>query len=170
MHTPSKTDVFLDFDLDGVCCAFDERIIEVTGELPHILDARDELWTTVQKIPKFFRNLEPYPDMVKMVHDLKALGVPIRVITGRPRKDTMPTAAQEKIDWVHQHLGSDIDVIVCLSRDKQKHMKTGVTDILVDDRLDNIENWRRAGGVAIHHISYEFTRAQLYKLLNIHQP
>lgn len=159
--------VHISFDLDGTCCQFDERIIELTSYHPRVLDQQGLLWPTIVNTPNFFKHLAPYPEMVELVHEVKALGVPIRVITGRPKLDTYPTATQDKLDWCATHFGTDVDVIVCLARDKQKYMKPYVTDILVDDFVKNIDRWRLSGGVAIHHTNHEATRMELFKLLNI---
>jgi hypothetical protein len=38
------------------------------------------------------------------------------------------------------------------------------SNILIDDRLDTIEEWRARGGIGIHHTSSSSTIAQLKKL------
>jgi len=162
-----NTTAWVSWDLDGTICQFDERVIELTGTAPHVLDNQGKLWSTLHDHQHFFAGLDPYPEMVALVQQLRKLGVQQRIITGRPRQDSMPFATKDKINWVNQHIGFSYDVIVCLSRDKQKYLKEGVLDILVDDRVSNIENWRRAGGVAIHHTSYPTTRSQLFALLGI---
>lgn len=159
--------VNISWDCDGVLAAFDERVFDLTGHQPHVLDTQHVLWSSLTKHPNFFATLEPYTDMVNLVLTLKSYNVRQRVITGRPRKDSFPSATQDKINWVKTHLGTDMDVIVCLSCDKQKHMKTNTLDILVDDRIDNVHNWRLAGGVAIHHKTFADTHSQLFTLLNI---
>lgn len=169
MNTPpyAKELVRVNWDLDGVLAQFDERVLELTGQPPQVLDAQKLLWPTLEKHPNFFATLRPYHDMTGLVRTLNMYGFNQRVITGRPRKDSMPGATEDKIWWVKEHVGEIFDVIVCLSRDKQKHMKVGVIDILIDDRHDNIHNWRMAGGVAIHHKSFDDTFTQLQTLLNI---
>lgn len=157
----------ISWDLDGTLCQFNERVLELTGQLPHVLDAQNRLWTTLEQHQNFFATLRPYEDMVELVRVLHGYGFNQRVITGRPRKDSMPGATDDKIQWVKKHISEISDVIVCLSRDKQKHMKAGVVDILIDDRHSNIHNWRMAGGVAIHHKSFDDTFTQLQTLLNL---
>ena len=104
--------------------------------------------------------------MVSLVRALNMRGIDQRVITGRPRKETFPTAVADKTQWVKEHIGDIFDVIVCLARDKQKYVKRGTNDILVDDREDNIERWRNAGGVGVLHKNYTDTYTQLINLLN----
>ena len=159
--------VMLSFDLDGVLANFDKRVIDLTGVTANQLDRHDQLWPALNQHPTFFADLEPYHDVVQYARYLNELGVQIRVITGRPRKDSFPTATADKVFWARQHLGQHVDVIVCLARDKHKHMKVGVLDILIDDRMDNVHNWRLAGGTAIFHQNYSDTRIQLSTLLNL---
>jgi hypothetical protein len=44
-----------------------------------------------------------------------------------------------------------------------KHKKdfAGPKNILIDDRLDNIQGWRDAGGIGIHHVNAKHTIDQL---------
>jgi len=111
--------ISISLDLDGVYAAFDERVIELTGEHPSHLDARGLLWSTLEQHPTFFADLQPYPEMLELFHDVKDIVGQIRVITGRPRKERFPTATNDKIEWAKKHLDPKVEVIVCLSRDKQ---------------------------------------------------
>jgi hypothetical protein len=160
--------ISLSWDLDGVHAQFDERVIELTGVTPKFLDDQGILWSTLAKYPSFFANLEPYPEMITLFNDTKDIVGQTRVITGRPRKETSPNSAQQKVDWAKKHLDPKVDVIVCLSKDKQKHIsKTHDLDILIDDRLDNITRWVEAGGIGILHTSPETTRQTLLRLLGL---
>lgn len=160
--------IAIGIDLDGVFAAFDERVLELTGVAPNVLDQQGALWSTLAKHPTFFRDLDPYPEMVDLYHEIKNKVGYVRVITGRPRKDSFPTASDHKRQWVKQHMDIDLDVVVCLSRDKQKHIsRSHEIDILIDDRIDNITRWAEAGGVGILHTSAAMTRQTLFKLLNL---
>ena len=48
------------------------------------------------------------------------------------------------------------------SKDKWQHCNAG--DILIDDRQSNIDEWRAAGGIAIHHVSLNSTLYELSQL------
>jgi hypothetical protein len=169
MNTPPYTKelVRVNWDCDGVLAQFDERVLELTGQLPHVLDAQKLLWPTLERHSNLFADLCPYDDVVSLVHMLHALGFKQRVITGRPRKDSMPTATCDKIAWVSRYVPEIVDVVVCLSRDKQKYIEAGVIEILIDDRQPNIHNWIEAGGVGILHTSAATTRQTLLNLLNL---
>jgi hypothetical protein len=156
------------WDLDGVHAQFDESVIELTGVLPKTLDDAGILWSTLAKYPSFFADLKPYPEMIELYHEVKDKVGYSRVITGRPRKETFPNSSQHKIDWAKKQLDPNIHVVVCLSKDKQKHMSEDHThDILIDDRIDNITRWVQAGGIGILHTSPEKTRQTLLRLLGL---
>lgn len=156
------------WDLDGVHAQFDESVMELTGVTPKTLDDAGILWSTLEKYPSFFSDLKPYPEMVELFHETKDKVGHVRVITGRPRKEKFPNSAQHKIEWAKKHLDPNLDVVVCLSRDKQKHIsKEHENDILIDDRIDNINRWVKAGGIGILHTSPEKTRQTLLRLLGL---
>lgn len=160
--------IALGIDSDGVLAQFDERVLELTGVTPNVLDGQGALWSTLVKYPTFFRDLAPYREMVDLYHEIKNKVGYVRVITGRPRKDGFPAASDHKREWVKEHLDANLDVIVCLSRDKQKYIsKSHDIDILIDDRVDNINRWIKAGGVGILHTSAATTRETLLNLLNL---
>lgn len=160
--------ISLSWDLDGVHAKFDEQVWLLTGVTPKFLDDQGILWSTLSRYPSFFADLEPYPEMVELFNETKDIVGQARVITGRPRKESFPNSTQHKIDWAKKHLDPNIDVVVCLSRDKQKHIsKTHTQDILIDDRIDNINRWVEAGGIGILHTSSEKTRQTLLRLLGL---
>jgi hypothetical protein len=63
-----------------------------------------------------------------------------------------------KHDWVHKELP---DTHLILRSAKHKKDFATPTSILIDDRLDNIQGWRDAGGIGIHHVSTKHTIDQL---------
>lgn len=159
--------ISLSWDLDGVHAQFDEQVVELTGVQPKFLDDQGILWSTLAKYPSFFADLKPYTEMIDLFNETKDIVGQARVITGRPRRETFPNSAQHKVEWAKKHLDPNVEVIVCLSRDKQKHIsKDHQVDILIDDRADNIQRWIAAGGVGILHTSHEQTRKALFQLLN----
>ena len=166
--TVMNKNIAIAWDLDGVHAQFDEQVWLLTGVTSKFLDDQGILWSTLVQYPTFFATLPPYPEMVELYHDVKNHVDYSRVITGRPRKDSFPAASDHKRQWVKDHLDDKLEVIVCLSRDKQKHRsRSHEIDILVDDRIDNIHRWVEAGGVGVFHTSPEKTRQTLYRLLNL---
>lgn len=153
----------LSWDLDGVCANYDLHFKNLFGKLPHQV-SDDQMWKMIETKPQFYLDIPPYEDMVKLVQTLRPI-VKSRVITGRPRRDTMPTASEDKQNWCKRYF-DDIEVVVCLARDKQKYITPNKINILVDDRKDNINRWNAAGGVGILHKSYADTKQTLDKFFS----
>ena len=140
-------------DLDGCLVAFDEGVKKLTGKYPNELHKKD-MWRAIYSIPDFFEKLDWEKDgkelwnAINQYHPVILSGLP----SGRNGK-------QQKETWCAQHLGKDVPVIVCPSKDKQMYAKPGY--ILIDDRNDNVERWKAAGGIGILHRSTNQTLEEL---------
>jgi hypothetical protein len=147
--------------MDGVLADFDrgyrERFSRVSDKQ---LDNVD--WALVRETPHFYRDLPPMPDMLELWHGVCHLN-PI-VLTGVPI--SVDEAASNKREWVDKHLGHDVHMIACLSKDKRLHGKPG--DILVDDWEKHKHAWIDMGGVWITHTSAAATLALLTALTQEH--
>lgn len=167
-----NTKIAVSFDSDGVLADFDKLASTIVGNSsrPTTSQEIEAWWKTLATRPSFFAELDHFPDMIAFVHSLKGKVDYIDVITGKPRPSSFPSAEQDKRAWLGQHLGTDVPVIVCYAKDKHLYIRSEYDiHVLIDDRKSNIDRWVKAGGTGIYHTSYEDTRAQLYKLLNIHQ-
>jgi hypothetical protein len=69
-----------------------------------------------------------------------------------------PDSRVAKHDWVNKEL---LGVHLILRSAKHKKDFATPKSILIDDRLDNIQGWREAGGIGIHHVSAKHTIDQL---------
>ncbi len=105
----------------------------------------------------FFAALPPLPDgtellwptLLKTGRPVTLLSAPISVRRGSRAR----TAEAGKRAWVAQHISPLPPVIICPSRRKHEHARAGGrANILIDDRLRTIQQWRSAGGIGIHHI------------------
>lgn len=155
--TDRKVHIFL--DLDGCVCDFDKGVKQLTGHAPSELKKKD-MWNAIYSkkdkngVPDFFRTLDWMPDGKQLWDAVKQYHPTI--LTGLP---TGGNGKQQKEEWCAEHLGPNVPVIVCLSRDKHLYAKDGY--ILIDDRNDNIEAWRHAGGIGILHRSTTHTLEEL---------
>lgn len=76
----------------------------------------------------FFLNLPEIPGAKKALLEMKELGIDIKICTAPMKKHK--TCADEKLEWIRNHLGHDFDENTIICRDK-----TFVRgDILIDDR------------------------------------
>ncbi|MBR5598475.1 MAG: hypothetical protein IKW39_00375 [Alphaproteobacteria bacterium] len=145
-------------DMDGVLVDFDGEFERNHGILPYKLP-RQELWQIVLDTKDYWVNLPKLKDADELVNYLNRFG--FKILTGLPQYG-FDKAEVEKKKWLLNHYGIKEGVICCLSKDKQNYGKKG--DILIDDRLPNIERWVEMGGVGILHTSAEDTIRQLKEL------
>lgn len=145
-------------DLDGVLADFNSTFKQITGTYPHEVPRMD-LWRQIEKIPHYWSLLIPFEDTAYLINYLKRFS--FQILTGLPANG-YEKAEKEKREWVSHHIGEDINVICCLSKDKPLYCQKN--DILIDDFKKNINSWIKAGGIGIHHQNAHETIAQLKKL------
>jgi len=144
-------------DMDGCICAFNAGVKKLTGKLPSELPKK-EMWKAVYSIPDFFENLD-WEDDGKQLWDAIKQYHPT-ILTGLP---SSRNGKQQKERWCAKHLGANVPVIVCPSKDKHLYAKEGY--ILIDDRSDNIVAWQHAGGIGILHRNTKDTLEKLKQYL-----
>jgi hypothetical protein len=131
-------------DLDGVLANFELGVKQLTGRSTDQLDSK-WLWININKAPGFYANLEWLPEGQHLwaffqEHNLKPI-----ILTGANTK----RAGEEKREWCAKHLGPDVPVICCKTKDKPLYCIHGST--LIDDREIVRENWcEKNGGKFIH--------------------
>lgn len=120
------TQVFV--DMDGVLADFDSHHHRVFGRLPdRVADNVD--WSHVNNHDGFFLGIDPMPDMLELWSFVERLTPKPKILTGVP--SSVAIAPENKRAWVRKHIGDDVEVICCRSKDKSLHAAPG--DILIDD-------------------------------------
>lgn len=132
-------------DLDGVLADFGAHVAALFGRTPHAMAPR-ELWQRAARTPGFFETMPMTLDGRKL-WEFCAPFEP-HILTGLPRGSW---AEAQKRRWVARHLGPDVPVLTCLSRDKCTFAAPG--DVLVDDTLRYAHLWEAAGGIFVRHVS-----------------
>lgn len=140
-------------DMDGVLVDMDRFISQELS--PGAEHDPAILWPELQAIPNVFRRMPPLHKAEQIWRAILDTGLPHKILTAIPRVTTIPDAEADKNWWVEHHK----DTVFCgqppkvmigpHSRDKWRHCKFG--DILIDDMKTNCDDWRNAGGFAIHH-------------------
>ena len=145
-------------DMDGVLVDFDKGYLELTG---HKLDGSHRsdvgFWDPINKAGKpFWVNLEWMSDGKRLWSYIEKY---------KPKLLSAPSRQDEsrvgKHEWVERELPG---VPLLLRSAKHKKDFAGPKNILIDDRLENVQGWIEAGGVGILHTSAEDTIKQLNKL------
>jgi 5'(3')-deoxyribonucleotidase len=144
-------------DMDGVVADWESAASSFLGRpmrdpdtLTHYRNTVEE-WERIKTQTRFYRDLPLMPRVDELVHLARqyrdTLGWNLLFLTAVPAKDDVPWAFYDKVLWAQERF-PDIPVhFGPHSYDKFKHCRVP-GDILVDDRPDNCEQWRSAGGMA----------------------
>lgn len=148
------------FDLDGVFADFDQGFPRIFG-LSH-KDMREEaMWALVASRPTFFSELPLMDGAAAFFADYAHLR-PF-ILTACPNA-CFGDAAAAKREWVQKHLGDAHVLPSWGGRNKPLYMRSP-GDVLIDDWEANCIEWRRQGGRAILHRSFDETRKALDAIL-----
>jgi hypothetical protein len=144
-------------DCDGVLADFDrgfERHFGVKAVDYRKQHGAKALWEAIRlQQPNFFRNLPLMPDALLLFNRVQHRR-PI-ILTGCPLGGW---AEPQKLAWGQEQF-KGTPMVTCMSKDKRDFCKPG--DVLIDDREQHADLWRRAGGFFLHHTSAVSTLAKL---------
>lgn len=141
-------------DMDGVLADFDAGYEAAFGIKPSI--ATDNVdWQMVRDRKNFYRDLPPMSDFAELWAHIEPLYP--TVLTGVPW--SVEEAPFNKRQWAEKNLGSGIQVVTCLSKEKYLYCREG--DILIDDWEKYRHLWIGAGGRWITHRSAASTIEEL---------
>lgn len=181
--------VVIYIDMDGVLVDFDRGIREqfnLTEKFLKGLNASSKSLTKAQKARKssvydmilakkeYWEELHLMKDGLEL-WDRVIYYKPI-ILTAAPKhglgvEGLMFTQAREgKIKWVNKYLTStDSSNFICTTSSQKKdfiHTRPG-TQILIDDRPQNIIDWKDVGGIGILHKSTSSTLTELDAILGL---
>jgi 5'(3')-deoxyribonucleotidase len=145
-------------DMDGVVADWDRAATEyLHEEFPLDFANKPEgrwpkhLWEELRKATRFYRDLPKMPQADELVELARRFrdekGYELVFLTAIPRGNDCHWAFYDKVLWVQARYPEIAVHFGPYSEDKQVHCEPG--DILVDDRYDNCESWKAAGGVAV---------------------
>lgn len=154
-------------DMDGVVADFDAYANQTLGLLPSGGFYPDHLWKQLAAHDRLYRDLPKTVYADQLVEQCKRMcesqGWQLKFLTAVPKGNDMAWAFYDKVNWAREYY-PDIPVMFGpYSKDKHVHCRPG--DILIDDRHSNIQEWRSAGGTAIHHHGISATLLELNMLV-----
>jgi hypothetical protein len=142
--------IIIFFDIDGVLGDFDSHArargkMKPDGKVDY--EALEQEW---------WASMPVYDGARALVQAARKLGA-VRFLTG---PIPSPTCYGGKAEWVKNFQPEKgrfglMDLIICPASDKG--LMAGPRRILIDDRIENVEGWRAAGGIGIHHTG-DFTQ------------
>ncbi len=145
-------------DMDGVVADFDSYVSGLLGRKIGwgISDLTSEEWDFVATHSDMYRKLNLIEESTRMVALCKSFSTRFNVafLTALPREKTMPSAKQDKTDWLNHYFPGMPIYFGPFSRDKQNWCKP--FDILIDDKPENVDQWAAKGGCGVYHTGTTF--------------
>lgn len=153
-------------DMDGVVADFDEYANRTLGVPPSQGIYPEDIWQKLAANPRIYRDLVPTPYAYQLFRECVNFCLKYNYewafLTAVPKGNDVKYAFYDKVEWAQKYFPATPVFFGPYSKDKWKHCKTG--DILIDDRSSNIDEWRAAGGIAIHHVNIDSTLLELSSL------
>lgn len=161
-------------DYDGVCCDFRKGVYDAIGH-----DIEHPNWNLMEQGPRnilyskacdnvaFWSQMKPMRDYVDYWSYIKFWNPAILTAYPMWKVEAQEPAKVGKALWNKKFTMVPDDRFHVVARiEKQKYAinKDGLPNILIDDSIKNINEWRAAGGVAILHYTARETIKQLKAL------
>lgn len=155
--------------MDGVVA---DWITFVNGILGHELDENkrwpDEDWRQLIQVQRIYRDLPEFAYAQEFVARVMALAqqhrYEVKFLTAVPRRNDFPHAFEDKVHWANQRFPGIPVWFGPYSQDKQQRSAPG--QVLIDDRITNINEWCERGGHGIRHTGdYQATLQNLRDFL-----
>jgi hypothetical protein len=152
-------------DMDGVLANFDKQYELLFGVRPKEVSKRakhfSENWDAFV-IGNNFTKLDLFPGAAKLMAYADSLHVPVEILSSSGGTKWHFKVSAQKHEWLRDH-GIKYKVNIVPGGHKKAEF-AGPWNILIDDTLRVVENYRKAGGTAILHTDADKTIAELSKL------
>ena len=155
------------FDMDGVLADFNKGLRGLCGTEPmeqgeYDPKKDDMIWDAVRRTDHFYDRLEAVPGSLELFNRLyEKFGDDCQILSAIPRPERkIPTAGDDKRNWVRRLLSPEIKVNIVLRKEKPNYC-TGPACILIDDYAKNIREWEGLRGTGILFVSAEDTEKKL---------
>lgn len=145
------------FDMDGVLAdwvgGFERKFPTMSYsqfcELPQ--KEREPYRLAIDNDPNFYAELEPIEQVIRVFGMLCASGYDVQILTS-VGDDNPHEIADQKLEWIDEHLGAFQVNFVNTSSQKAKYANRNT--ILIDDRAKSIDPFIEAGGHGILYQNY----------------
>ena len=150
-------------DMDMVLCDFLKGAKEVLGTDFPKADKRTK-WPMISAKKDFWESLEWMPGSKKMWTFISKYNP--HILSAYSTKDA--NSRKGKMNWLRTNakLTQKSRIHLVMREDKQKYAMTtdGKPNLLIDDYIKNVNEWKAKGGIGVHHTSPSDTIAQLKRL------
>jgi len=163
MHKITK--IYL--DMDGVIADFTKRYQELFNITPQMADKTKQFGQFFNEFIKTgqFATLDMMPDAKVLLEHLDTLSVQVEILSSTAREDRHQEIAEQKDSWLTNHR---IDYVRKFVPGKSlKYKFADPSSIIIDDTQSVIDDWKKAGGIALHHTDALSTISELNALLRV---
>jgi len=153
----SKGDYKIYCDMDGVLVDFDKGYKDLTGTEASFNTDPKQFWEPISKAgAAFWIKLQWMPDGKQLWDYIEQYNPDLLSAPSREESSKIG-----KFTWVKRNTPGT--KLILRSAERKQEFATP-NSILIDDRADNIQRWKDAGGIGIHHTSSADTIQQLKDL------
>lgn len=159
MNKPNISCIFL--DMDGCTCDFNKRYIELYGMHPREAEKQSKFYHLFEEFiaTSQFESLDLMPDTMEGIEFLRKASVPTQILSSTVNEELYPRISKQKMIWLQKHGITFNSIFVPGKKHKYKH--AAPDKIIIDDTESVIDDWRKAGGIAIHHHDWATTISML---------
>jgi len=160
-------------DMDGVLANWDDAFNAAGINVEEFKGNPQGLWDHFLKSfdggEGFYRNLAPYPGAFEFYHEVQNLvesnGYRFEILSATIKLVHVKTVRAEKEAWVADVLQDPFTRVNLGPLAEHKWLWCRDSrDILLDDRMINISQWKKAGGIGILHTDFESSLTQIHQL------
>lgn len=151
-------------DMDGVLVDF-ISIAERMDSFDTIDDPDGQFWSDVETLgPSWWSDLPWCENGLRLWNSILRIKCNIRILSAAPELGYYQGCSGKRY-WLSHNLDSIHANQAIITHRKNKVDYTNPNSILIDDWSKNVNEWRVAGGSAIHHENNEDTMYQLGVML-----
>ena len=150
-------------DMDMVLCDFLKGAEEILG-VPFPKAEKGTKWPKISAKKDFWESLEWMPGAKRMWSFIDKYES--HILSAYSSKDA--NSKKGKYKWLSSNakLTKRSRIHLVMREDKQKYAMTtdGKPNLLIDDYIKNVNEWKAKGGIGVHHTSPTNTIAELKRL------
>ena len=150
-------------DMDMVLCDFLKGAEEVLG-VPFPKAEKGTKWPKISAKKDFWESLEWMPGAKRMWSFIDKYDS--HILSAYSTKDA--NSRKGKYNWLRKNakLTQKSRIHLVMREDKQKYAMTtdGKPNLLIDDYIKNVNEWKAKGGIGVHHTSPSDNIEQLKRL------
>ena len=150
-------------DMDQVLVNFLKGSEAVLGKPFNEID-KDKRWPKIGQKKDFWETLEWMPGAKRMWSFIDKYES--HILSAYSTKDANSRKGKYKWLSTNARLNKKSRIHLVMREDKQKYAMTtdGKPNLLIDDYIKNINEWKAKGGIGVHHTSPSNTIAELKRL------